>query len=217
MSEFLRQNPGFILFPTLTLIYVVYRLVQIRRHGFNALRELLLLALAFYMMKLAQIAIGELYFHWPAMSWRSVNLEPFKTISGFFEHRDVVTDYSFNTNIIGNAFLFFPFSLLAPIVFKRFRNVFKLFLFGLVLSLTIELVQLIVGGHAFDVDDLILNTISVLPGYLLFKLLGVFAWFRGWLVRAGDEGETTFWSFYRGWVGAYLVVLAAVLIYIEYI
>jgi len=193
------------------LVHVVYRLTVIRREGFNGLRELTLLGLAFFFTQLARIAIGVPSFHWTLAYSRRINLMPLKTIRGFLEHREVVTGYSFVTNLFGNALLFLPFGFLAPILFNRFRNPLKMILYGFLISLTIEVIQLIFGGHAFDVDDLILNTISVLPGYALYKLLGLFSWFRAWLVRAGDEGETTFGSFYKGWVSIYATLLLVTL------
>ena len=79
-------------------------------------------------------------------------------------------------NIFGNLILLLPLGLMLPILWKGFRNVTKVILFGFFLSLSIEVMQLLsvyIGnmGRAFDIDDIILNTIGVYIGYVIYRII----------------------------------------------
>ncbi|MFI0372522.1 VanZ family protein [Actinomadura sp. 1N219] len=68
----------------------------------------------------------------------------------------------------GNLMLLMPLGVLLPLVWTTLRGPVRLVLLTAVLSLAIETVQgAFVIGRAFDVDDVILNVIGVLIGYLL--------------------------------------------------
>ncbi|MBR5868018.1 MAG: VanZ family protein [Clostridia bacterium] len=72
-------------------------------------------------------------------------------------------------NLVGNVILFVPAGYLIPLLFPRFRR-FPPFLSVLFLSLfAIEGIQLVTGLGAFDVDDILLNLLGALMGYLLFR------------------------------------------------
>lgn len=69
----------------------------------------------------------------------------------------------------GNLALLAPLGVLLPVVTTRLRGPLRLALVGALASLTIETVQgLLVSGRAFDVDDVILNTLGVVLAYLVF-------------------------------------------------
>ncbi len=97
-----------------------------------------------------------------------VNLIPFASIrrllrlpfSGIF------------TNIFGNVGLLVPVSLLFPLAFPNVkRKHLASFLSGAALSLSVELLQLYFMCGAFDVDDLILNSVGAAIGASLYALL----------------------------------------------
>ncbi|GAA4069236.1 MULTISPECIES: VanZ family protein [Actinomadura] len=68
----------------------------------------------------------------------------------------------------GNLILLAPLGVLLPVVSTRMRGPVRLALVGAVVSLMIETVQgTVVLGRAFDVDDVILNTVGVVLAYLL--------------------------------------------------
>lgn len=73
--------------------------------------------------------------------------------------------------LIGNLLIFVPIGLLAGILFKDLRSGWKMLLVGVGISLTIEILQLILAVRVFDVDDILLNALGTWLGYLLF--LGV--------------------------------------------
>ena len=72
--------------------------------------------------------------------------------------------------MILNIALFIPFGGFLKIYFKYFCNVKRTALAGFLMSLSIELLQLLTF-RATDVDDLIMNTIGTLAGYGIAKLI----------------------------------------------
>ena len=53
------------------------------------------------------------------------------------------------------------------------RSLAKTLLLGIEFSLLVEIVQLFSKVGSFDVDDILLNTLGVFVGYVLFLLLRV--------------------------------------------
>lgn len=84
--------------------------------------------------------------------------------------------------IITNVIMLIPYGFLAPFALKKRGAVFC-FLSGFVLIILIETVQLITGRGTFDVDDIIYNSLGILIGFGLYKLLK-----RALSKRAGKSG-----------------------------
>lgn len=68
-----------------------------------------------------------------------------------------------------NIMMFMPLGFLLPLIWKRYRNIFRTLLTGFGFSLLIELMQLF-NLRVTDVDDLIMNTLGTLAGFLLWFL-----------------------------------------------
>ena len=71
---------------------------------------------------------------------------------------------------IGNLFMLTPFVYLAKLVFPKVKLI-KLFLLGVFLSLAIELSQVFIPGRVSDPLDFLANSVSVLLGIFLVRLL----------------------------------------------
>lgn len=80
-------------------------------------------------------------------------------------------DFSFFMNIIW----FIPIGFLLPVMGKKYRKFADTFIFGLTLSLTIELGQLFLLYRVSDVNDLITNSFGVSLGWLIFGLVHKFS------------------------------------------
>ena len=96
------------------------------------------------------------------------NLTPFQEIKRFWIYRKKVGYFAAFLNLAGNVIGFVPFGFFLPIISYRFRNVFLTGILGFSLSLLVEGVQLIGKVGCFDVDDLILNTLGAVTGYVIF-------------------------------------------------
>ena len=96
------------------------------------------------------------------------NLVPFQEILRYWNYRDQLGMLSF-ANLVGNVAVFVPFGFLAAMAAER-RHFLQTFLDGFLLSLVVEVLQLIVMIGSFDVDDLILNTAGAGLGYIFFVI-----------------------------------------------
>ena len=74
-------------------------------------------------------------------------------------------------NLFGNIALFVPVGVFWPLCFGKLDRVWKVVLAGFFFSLLIELSQLLFYERSTDIDDLILNTLGVWIGALLFFAL----------------------------------------------
>jgi len=95
------------------------------------------------------------------------NLTPLNTIESYLFHRD---RYNFDTwfkVFFGNLFLFFPFGILVPLLLPRFRRFLPFMAALLVVLPGVELLQKATLTGAFDVDDIILNGIGGIIGYVV--------------------------------------------------
>lgn len=70
-------------------------------------------------------------------------------------------------NTILNVLLFIPLGFMLPVLWEKYRSPKKTVLFGLGVSLAIELLQMLTF-RATDVNDLITNTMGAFLGYGLF-------------------------------------------------
>ena len=86
-------------------------------------------------------------------------------------YRDVVGIRAFLANLFGNVLAFMPYGFFMPILRPKLRRMNGMFLAAFLLSLTIEITQLLTRVGSFDVDDLILNTAGGIAGYLLFYIM----------------------------------------------
>ena len=64
--------------------------------------------------------------------------------------------------------IFVPFGFLLPMVFEKKKSFFPMMLLSFAFVLGIEIFQLVSGFGAFDVDDIILNCLGAVMGYLLY-------------------------------------------------
>ena len=90
-----------------------------------------------------------------------MNLVPFSEIM-----RYEVGTKMFNYNVIGNIVLFLPFGYLIG-VYVNPKKIWPVLVTTMLTSGVIEFVQLKIG-RSFDIDDIILNVVGGLIGYLLY-------------------------------------------------
>lgn len=94
------------------------------------------------------------------------NLVLFREIKRFYKYRELLGMRSFLMNTLGNVICFMPFGFMLPIISRRGRKWYNTFLLSFLFTLGIETVQLVFKVGSFDVDDMFLNTIGGIAGYL---------------------------------------------------
>ena len=70
--------------------------------------------------------------------------------------------------LIGNMLMFIPMGIMLPLVFKNI-NKKNIFVIAILITLSIEILQPIVG-RSFDIDDIIMNFIGSIIGYLAITI-----------------------------------------------
>ncbi len=93
--------------------------------------------------------------------------------NGIYDYRlGLKSAVSLAINYLGNVAMFFPAGIFLPVVFKKL-NIKKTVLIGLLLSVTIEILQYITASGYSDIDDIIMNTVGVFIGSVTyFYILG---------------------------------------------
>jgi len=109
-----------------------------------------------YLIALFWILLFKFGVRFSYMGNRNVNLIPFGKI-------DV-------SEIILNVVIFVPLGIYAGVLFKKWGFVKKLFFFFLI-SLMFEGLQFILGVGAFDITDIINNTLGGIIGLLIFEAI----------------------------------------------
>lgn len=97
------------------------------------------------------------------------NLELFKEIKRFVTYREQLGMFVVLANLLGNILIFVPYGFFISMA-GRTRGFFKTFFCSMFLSLCVEIVQLITRVGSFDVDDILLNTIGGVLGYIIFVM-----------------------------------------------
>lgn len=72
----------------------------------------------------------------------------------------------FYYNVIGNIIVFMPFGYFIADYIKS-KNIFPALFISAIVSTTVEFVQLNIG-RSFDIDDIILNVLGGIAGYLIY-------------------------------------------------
>lgn len=98
------------------------------------------------------------------------NLRPFQEINRFIRYRHQIGLYSALLNLMGNIIAFMPFGMLVQRMTKKKLNIFIIFILCFGFTFTIEVIQLITKLGRFDIDDIILNTLGGLLGYMLYRV-----------------------------------------------
>ena len=93
-----------------------------------------------------------------------INWIPFVNLFDYPEMRDILI------NVIGNTAMFIPLGIVWPSVYKGLDTHWKVISAGIGISLCIEILQLPFYDRVSDVDDLLLNSLGFIIGYLLYLL-----------------------------------------------
>lgn len=91
------------------------------------------------------------------------NFIPFKEI---FRYK--ITSKLFYRNVVGNMILFIPFGYFVSYYCKT-KNITYSLVLSTIISTTIESIQMILG-RCFDVDDIILNVLGGIIGYIIYVI-----------------------------------------------
>lgn len=147
-----------------TVIYFVYSLFHAFAMFFSGkeprpirrafLRIMIFTLISFYMSYVIYLTLSGR----EAGSREGINLRLFST---------VIVNGHLSVHGIENILLFIPFGILIPLLWKMFRKGYRLILLAFIVSMLIEMMQLLTHRGFFELDDILLNTFGAWIGYLV--------------------------------------------------
>ena len=128
------------------------------RKMFCFYKEILGLGFVIYVMCLFYVVTFQ------DVSWSTSNFIPFKEM-----FRYELGSKLFIKNVLGNMIMFMPYGFFVS-YFLKIKKPSSILLLSILTSVTIEFTQYQIG-RVFDVDDILLNIIGGMLGYLLYYLI----------------------------------------------
>ena len=98
-----------------------------------------------------------------------INFVPFKTI--FYYLSGNVNSHIAIKNLLGNILAFTPMGFLLPTLFDGCEKLKNILHVAFLVSLSIEITQLIFSLGSCDIDDIILNVLGAVIGFAGYKAL----------------------------------------------
>lgn len=149
--------------PMLTIFLVVIISVRIayiliNKEKFVFYKEFMTLVFVIYALMLFELVTNR------DLGGSGINLIPFKEIMCYDFNSEL-----FKYNVIGNLVMFMPFGYFVSNYIKA-NKIYQITILSAIASFTVEFVQLQIG-RAFDIDDVILNIIGGICGFLIYICL----------------------------------------------
>lgn len=103
---------------------------------------------------------------------QKTNFIPFATVKLFINAYKAgsIEPYIVLENILGNLFVFMPFALFVPNIFKRVNSAVKFLIYISVFVIVIEVLQLVFLTGSADIDDFILNVAGAMAAYGILQI-----------------------------------------------
>lgn len=98
------------------------------------------------------------------VGWSNSNFIPFKEMFRYSFGSNL-----FIKNVLGNIIMFVPYGFFVS-YYLDLKKTLSAFLLVLLVSTSIETTQLLIG-RVFDIDDIILNIVGGMIGFVIYKLL----------------------------------------------
>lgn len=148
-----------------TIIYLLVRAaVCLRNKKIDLKREKLHTLMYINLLVILYFTFSPLYLDLDKIFNCRINLLPFVYLTDYENKTHMIM------NIFGNILMFVPTGIVLPVLYKRLDNFFKVAGTGFLISLTIEILQLPFADRTSDVDDLIMNTLGVVTGYVIYVI-----------------------------------------------
>ena len=145
--------------PTLVIFLVIIILLRLFYYKNSSKKlilheEILLLVFVTYILLLFELVTNR-------DVYSGTNLVPFREIL-----RYNIGSSNFYKQVLGNIVLFVPFGFFAS-YYTKINKIRSITLITFLVSLTIEIVQIYIG-RSFDIDDIILNIVGGVLGFLIY-------------------------------------------------
>lgn len=149
--------PTVVIVVSIVIIMRIAYIIRSDRKNFCLYEELFNLTFIVYLLVLFELVTSQ------DLVGGGTNLIPFKEIL-----RYDITSIAFLKQVIGNILLFVPLGYFVS-HYCKLRSVIGITIVSLLSSATIEITQHFIG-RSVDIDDVILNVLGGIVGYLLYKI-----------------------------------------------
>ena len=145
----------------------------------SKIKKLLWFAAILYALVMLWLLFGRSQFDIGLGYWEqakmNINLVPFNTIWQYLnllikQTNPYLLPHAF-INLFGNIAAFVPLGFLLPCLWNRLQSVGQFSLCTVSLIVTVEIVQLFTLRGSCDIDDLILNMIGALIGFVIWRFV----------------------------------------------
>lgn len=159
------------LLPVLPILILLRLLMNLPRRSLRkrttVWHEIGVIIFAFYIVAVCSVTLNlHSLLRGDFQASQHYNLKPFAGLSIMWNNPD--RQYAI-VNVLGNIAMFAPLGFMLPLLWRNWSG-FKVFFAGMAFSVLIETVQFFTG-RGTDIDDVILNTLGAIVGYILFSLL----------------------------------------------
>jgi len=175
-------KPAFIVLVAASFLWIIYRVILFsgkNKPQTSAQKELILFFFFIWMVFILMLTLYPLPMtEIKVPGAKGINFIPLENMAKEFSEtsqkkREFMRGH-FLENVVGNVFLFLPLGILLPLISKRFKSFIRIFLFGLLFSLSIEILQWISRQYgvyrSVDIDDVILNVIGIVGGLIIVRM-----------------------------------------------
>ncbi len=161
-------NSWYILIPTFTIYLLTLFLVpKFKEKKYSVLQYLLLMTFGVYLLSIIHLVFFPI----------DVNIGIYANLTPWYKTINFIPVLTIDvTTFLLNIIMLIPFGMYVPLLNSDVDSVKKIAKQGFFLSLSLEIVQLIIrttlgSGRSTDMNDLIANTLGAVVGYLIIKKL----------------------------------------------
>ncbi|MBD5486580.1 MAG: VanZ family protein [Lachnospiraceae bacterium] len=177
-------------FPIIAIIslFIICPILLYDKHNkckHSAIRYIVLFVFIGYCLSLTYLTV---LWYYPNITihpqYRFYNIQPFIWISETYEmgFRRMIQQ------LVLNIGMYIPYGILLPMIFKKLRKISAHFVVVFLTTLSIEIVQFIIGRSA-DIDDVIMNFLGGLLGYLLYRMFNHILQNKQWWKEAINSND----------------------------
>lgn len=165
---------------SLLIICLVLLYDKHNKYKRSAVRYLVIYIFIGYCLSLVYLTI---LWYYPDITihpeYRFYNIRPFIWISETYE----MGAKKMIQQLVLNIGMYMPYGLLLPVIFIKLRKMPAHFAVVLLTTLSIETIQFTIGRSA-DIDDVIMNFLGGISGYLLYKMFDHILQNKQWWKKA---------------------------------
>lgn len=192
-----------IIFFVSLIAWVGYRLLANKKAGVFWAREIVINLFYLYGWAVFLLTLAPLNIVLFDFDFSGANLVPLSETLRYLKYLDAP---GVKRNLLGNLFLLAPLGMFLPVLHRRYRRLGAVLGTGFLVTLGIEVAQLLLAYRVFDIDDLILNVLGVFLAFVIFSLLLVIPGIRRAVDRITNRPQVGTSGYFKGYVAVVAIL-----------